>query len=785
MLVGKVPDPKSQVEQITIALIYKFMDDMDAASEELGGKRTFFAGEFERYAWPKLMAPSQGGFEMLALYSEAIARMNENPGVPELFRTIFKNAYLPYRDPETLRAFLKEINTFSYDHSEKLGDAFEYLLSVLGSQGDAGQFRTPRHIIDFLVEVVDPKKDERVLDPACGTAGFLISSYKHIVKQNTRTRPGDLLTADERTRLAKNFIGYDISPDMVRLSLVNLYLHGFLQPQIEEYDTLTQDEKWNEHADVILANPPFMSPKGGIKPHKRFSVQATRSEVLFVDFLIAVISLPAGVFQPYSGVKTSILVLDKRLAKRTESVLFVKIESDGFSLGAQRREIAQNDLETAKPHLAAWRTSLEQGIPFEASGWGNLSVVEKSKIAETGDYYNLSPDRYREGEIRETTFPLRKLSDVCETITDGDHQPPPKSSVGVPFLTISNLDKNNRIDFEKTHYVPQEYYDAITPSRKPRRGDILYSVTGSFGIPVIVQTSKPFCFQRHIALIRPSCEIDNRFLYSLLASPIGYQMAEDAATGVAQKTVSLGALRSFMIPIPPLDIQREIVAEIEGYQKIIDGARQVVESYKPRIPVSPDWPMVTLGEVICGKPKNGYSGKPVPQTTNVKVLSLSATTTGKLDTSHFKYLDEEISEDAACRCRPGDIYLQRGNTKELVGTAALFDSDEQGFIYPDLMIRVRADETKILTKYLLFLLQSPPVREYVTRNAVGAAGNMPKINQTIVEGIPFPLPDLATQQAIVAEIEAEQRLVDGNKELIRRFEEKIKATINRVWGEAV
>ena len=324
ILVGKVPDPKSQVEQITIALIYKFMDDMDAEAEELGGTRTFFAGDYARFGWAQLMAPGLGGFEVLALYSEAIQNMRQNPGVPELFRDIFKNAYLPYRDPETLKSFLKEINVFTYDHSEKLGDAFEYLLSVLGSQGDAGQFRTPRHIIDFMVAVLDPKKGETVLDPACGTAGFLISAWKHILKNNSSPRTsdggcspvllenqsakpsGDLLTPTERATLAGNIRGYDISPDMVRLSLVNLYLHGFSDPHIVEYDTLTQDDKWNEVADVILANPPFMSPKGGIKPHKRFTVQASRSEVLFVDYMAehltatgrAAIVVPEGIIFP-------------------------------------------------------------------------------------------------------------------------------------------------------------------------------------------------------------------------------------------------------------------------------------------------------------------------------------------------------------------------------------------------------------------------------------------------------------------------------------------------------
>jgi len=198
ILVGKVPDPKSQVEQITIALIYKFMDDMDAESEELGGKRKFFTGDYARYGWAKLMAPSLGGHEMLGLYGEGISKMPENPGIPALFRDIFKNAYLPYRDPETLKAFLKIIDEFSYDHSERLGDAFEYLLSVLGSQGDAGQFRTPRHIIDFMVEVVAPQKSETILDPACGTAGFLISAYKHILRTNTDAKGHSTLTPDEK-----------------------------------------------------------------------------------------------------------------------------------------------------------------------------------------------------------------------------------------------------------------------------------------------------------------------------------------------------------------------------------------------------------------------------------------------------------------------------------------------------------------------------------------------------------------------------------------------------------
>lgn len=456
ILVGKVPDPKSQVEQITIALIYKFMDDMDAeAEEEFNGKRKFFTGEFSRYGWAKLMRSGLGGHELLGLYAEGISKMPENTGIPLLFRDIFKNAFLPYRDPETLKAFLKVIDEFTYDHSERLGDAFEYLLSVLGSQGDAGQFRTPRHIIDFIVAIINPTKKDKVLDPACGTAGFLISSYKHILKSNVDANGNSTLTPDDKGRLAKNFQGYDISPDMVRLSLVNLYLHGFTDPHIYEYDTLTSEELWNEYADVILANPPFMSPKGGIKPHKRFSIQAKRSEVLFVDYmaehltptgragiivpegiifqsqgaytelrkmlvensLIAVISLPAGVFNPYSGVKTSILILDKSLAKLATTIAFFKVENDGFGLGAQRREIDRNDLPQARAEIEEYLRRLRTQESLEGFQPTLGLVVPKEKIGANDDY-NLSGERYRENGGRISRFPHKRLVDICEINPD-------------------------------------------------------------------------------------------------------------------------------------------------------------------------------------------------------------------------------------------------------------------------------------------------------------------------------------------------------------------------------
>ena len=603
ILVGRVPDPKSQVEQITIALIYKFMDDMDAQSEELGGQRKFFAGDFAHYGWARLLRAGLGGQEMLNRYAEAIYRMPENPGLPPLFRNIFSNAYLPYRDPETLREFLKVIDEFSYDDSESLGDAFESLLAALDAQGDAGQFRTPRHIIDFIVAVIDPQKNETILDPACGTAGFLISAYKHILAANTDANGAVALTPDERRRLAGNLHGYDLSPDLVRLSLVNMYLHGFADPQIYEYDTLTSEERWQDFADVIMANPPFMSPKGGIRPHNRFSVPSRRSEVLFVDYiaahltpggragvivpegvifqsqrghtqlrrllvadyLVAVVSLPAGVFQPYSGVKTSILILDRTLAPRAHGIAFFRIASDGYDLGAQRRPVADNDLPTAQAELTEYLRRVRAGISLDDYRPTLGLVVDKERIVGDGEY-NLSGERYRKNGARTSQFPVVKLGEVAE-VTAG--QSPPgrtynNSGAGTPFY-------QGKTEFGEMFIgKPQKW--TTEPQRFADAGDILMSVRAPVG-PVNLATQR-ICIGRGLAAIKPSPD-------SLLTAYAFYVLRnmEPEIVGNAGATfasINKGDIQQIEIPLPPMEVQRELVAEIEGYQRTIDNARATI-----------------------------------------------------------------------------------------------------------------------------------------------------------------------------------------------------------------
>ncbi len=160
---------------------------------------------------------------------------------------------------------------------------------------------------------------------------------------------------------------------------------------------------------------------------------------------------------------------------------------------------------------------------------------------------------------------LVTLADLATDITDGDHMPPPKAVSGVPFITIGNVDKDTRtIDFADTFKVSREYFDRLKPNKKPQKGDVLYTVTGSFGIPVLLKEHREFCFQRHIGLVRPKPEVDSEWLYYLLLSPQIFKQANDGATGTAQKTVSLKLLRSYQVPRIPLALQRVIVAKLSA-----------------------------------------------------------------------------------------------------------------------------------------------------------------------------------------------------------------------------
>ena len=181
-----------------------------------------------------------------------------------------------------------------------------------------------------------------------------------------------------------------------------------------------------------------------------------------------------------------------------------------------------------------------------------------------------------------------RLGAVAETIGDGDHQPPPQTSYGIPFLVISNVSAG-KLSFENTRFVDTEYFWKLPEDRKPRKGDLLFTVTGSYGIPILVDTNDKFCFQRHIAIIRP-CILSNRYLYVVLGSSYAKSICDDKATGTAQKTVSLATLRELLIPIAPYNEQIQIYSQTQTFLHIVDSIStdkedllNIIESTKAKI----------------------------------------------------------------------------------------------------------------------------------------------------------------------------------------------------------
>ena len=822
ILVGKVPDPKAQVEQITIALIYKFMDDMDIEGLEFGGTRQFFTGEYEKYAWTEIMKPENSGQQRALLYAEGIEKMTTNPNLPQLFRDIFRGAYIPYRDPDTLNMFLKEVSDFSYDNSEDLGNAFEYLLSIMGSQGDAGQFRTPRHIIDMMVEIVDPKKNETILDPACGTASFLISAYRHILAQNKDEEGKSTLTADDRKRLTENFAGYDISPDMVRLSRVNMYLHHFTKPKISEYDTLTSEEKWDDCYDVILANPPFMTPKGGIMPHSRYRVKAKRSEVLFVDYiaehlnpngraaiivpegiafqssnaykelrkylvnndlLYAVISLPAGVFNPYSGVKTSILLIDKLFSKFKDEILFVKLNNDGFDLGAQRQPKKGSEIPEIVRVVKKYHEDLDpQTADDEIIHHSLVTIATKEQIAEQD--YVLVGERYKNQTYSHGIWPQVELKQITDKITKATT---PTTigfnfeDVGINFVKIEAIDDDGHIIKDKLSFVNEECYRSLERSQL-YEDDVLFSIAGALGrVGIVTPDILPANTNQALAIIRPKKEcVLSRYLFWVLKSKVILNTISHMKVGVAQYNLSLKQIGDTKIPLPPIEIQKGIADELDSYQKIIDGARQIVDNYKPTIQNNSHWETVRLGDICELNPRKSEVKDFEGDVSFVPMAVVSETD------MYFSVQEQRPLKEVYTGYtyfRDDDVLLAKVTPCFENGKSGLAKNLENGIGFGSSEFFVlRANPEKVLPEYIYYIINS---NRFITEGTpqMTGTGGLRRLTKDFVLNYPVSLPPLDEQRRIVSQTEEEIAIVEQNKRLIEIFEKKINDKISEVWGE--
>lgn len=454
---GGMSNPLSAIEQISYLLFMKRLEDMDfqekKSAERRGQKYTSIFHGKENCRWSHWM--HFDAETMLKHVRDIVFQfIKELRGESSFYSEAMKDAVFLIPKPSLIQEAVKIIDelNLSAQGIDIQGDIYEYLLSEISQSGKNGQFRTPRHIIRMMVELVSPRLGEKICDPAAGTSGFLIGAYNHILKENTDPESieydedgaphhliGDKLTDKKQWKFLneKSFFGCDFDTTMVRIALMNMVLHGITRPNLRYADTLSKGFKERALYDVILANPPFkgsvdrsdvaedlaVSGKSGkpktellflhlmlnmLIPGGRCGVIVpdgvlfgssnahvdTRKKILETCALEGVISMPSGVFKPYAGVSTAVLIFTK--GEKTNKIWFYDMQADGYSLDDKRAKIEQNDIPDI---IEKWSARDKKREPKKGERWLWVDYEEIKK-----NNYDLSISRYKPIEYEDVEY---------------------------------------------------------------------------------------------------------------------------------------------------------------------------------------------------------------------------------------------------------------------------------------------------------------------------------------------------------------------------------------------
>lgn len=429
-----ISNPISVIEQLTYLIFFKMFEEQenlkDKKAQTFGKERKSFFENREHLRWSnfKQLAPD----EMLKTYREEVF-----PLLGEINKALEDSVCLISK-ASLLDTAVQTLDKMDFsDGNDRKGDVYEYMLNKIAQSGTNGQFRTPRHIIDMMTKLVDPRVDDKICDPACGSGGFLCGAYRYILESNTsddfkEISPffGDLLNDSHRKNMDENVIfGSEFDPSMYRIGLMNMILHNIKPKNIKLRDSLSKDAQEEDKYTLVLANPPFTGSldESDIDPHLTAMVKTKKTELLFMAKFIkmleiggraaviiptgvlstdsnahktlrkklieenqleAVISMPSGVFKPYAGVATAVLIFTK--GGQTQKTWFYEMENDGFTLDDKRTPIEENDIPDV---IAKYENKEESQKSFNVT-------FEELKEKE----YNLLPSRYKKIEYVAPTF---------------------------------------------------------------------------------------------------------------------------------------------------------------------------------------------------------------------------------------------------------------------------------------------------------------------------------------------------------------------------------------------
>lgn len=818
------------IEQINYLLFMRALSQRDDELRQLGvtnDNEIVFDGELEKYHWDNLLTlNAEALFNALDECFRKIPESTTNKTV----RLVFRNAHIKLFDKPSLRTVLHLIDEFgkAMDESEHegkrdvFGDTYEYLLSKLAQAGTSGQFRTPRHIIEFIVNVVAPKKGETIIDPAVGTAGFLVKAYEYLRKEYTSPETFetggsfDKLSNKEHTFLLEHtFTGFDSDEDMIKFGMMNLYLHGLKDAKLVRQNTLTDTAGSRDKYDIILANPPFSGKIDRDSVAEELQMNTGATEILFLRYMMrhltdngrvgvivpegvlfnssgahtkireqllenglwCVVSLPSGVFNPYAGVKTSILFFDKSRQDKQE-VLFAKIENDGFSLGAQRRAITKNDL----PEIIAdiKRFQLGEGLQTEQA-----YAVSYERIRETKDF-NLTGDRYKIGDAGGSMqYPMVKLGEYVNYVRGLTYSK--KDEVhdkGIKVLRANNIDlPSSTLNLDDIKQISTSV--KVKDSQKLQVGDIFVcAASGSkqhIGKVAYINQDTDCYFGGFMAAIRTNEKLNSKFLFYLLRSSAFNAYLQSRISSASINNLNAGILNEYEIPLPPLEVQQKIVADIENKQKAIDHAREIIQVLeRERAYFDPstratreNWPVVKLSDIADVRdgthdsPKYVTDGYPLVTSKNIKNGTIDFTDTNYISQKDFDLINKRSGVDG------GDIIMPMIGT---IGGAVCVQKDRD-FAIKNVAL-LKPSGSKINFDYLVTMLNSKYVND---RFAVAASGATQKfVSLGFIRSLGIPLPSPETQREIVTQFAEEDEIIAANRKLIKIYEQKIAQAISEI-----
>ena len=836
--------PKVQYDRKELIRIFDEANNMLRGEGLRAGIERF--GEFANILFLKLISESEQAkkergeptkFDMACSW-DAIKGIPASTRIEYINKTVYDKLNALYetdiftplqiRDTGILKDIMDKLDPLMLTDvdSDVKGDAFEYFLKASTStKNDLGEYFTPRHIVKTMVRLVNPQIGEKIYDPFCGTGGFLIESFRYIYNNMART-DANLALLRENT-----VYGNEIT-NTARITKMNMILAGDGHSNIEMKDSLANpvdgtetymDESGKIHHrgfDIVLANMPYsqktkygslydlpstngdsicvqhcMKAINSTAPNGRmalvvpegflFRKDLTKTREYLLDHceLQSIISLPQGVFLPYTGVKTDIIYATKvnqkvKSSRKKKNFWYFDVKSDGYTLDNHRRKLdAPSDLSKYEEYRKLDEDQVTDMLKV------GFEIIPFDKVRQNSNI--LVGSRYRVS-VKRSNYETIRFSDIATLIRGVNY----KKQQQTTFRTTNIILPADNITLEGELKVQKEIYvdDTVTLSEDKRlqKNDIFICMSSGskdhIGKVAFIDQDTKYYAGGFMGIIRVNMQrCLPKFLYYYLNYSMKFREEIRLLTQGANINNISSTINSIEIPLPPTDVQERIIAELDGYQHIVSGARSVLSNYRPKLSCSTDI-YKTLDEIATFRPSKDEI-KALPGDTDVSFVpmaslntfdaSFEATETRKLGdvSSGFTYF------------RNNDILLAKITPCFENGKAGIAHNLKNGIGFGSTeYIVIRADTSAVYPEWIFYYINT---REFIDGGKpymTGTAGQQ-RIDINYVKQYQIPVPSLDEQKKLLDEIHREQALIEPSKKIINVFTAKIDTRIKEIWGE--